>query len=300
MKSIYAFICAESAAGHHRVTILCRTLKVSRASYYRWKDHEPTAREVERADLKKRIIRIFHEEGEGTYGAIRVHRKLKEELDCLEDERICSVKRVQKIMRELGLVSCHRKKWKPTPSQNRVEERPNLLAQDFTTTNLNQKWVTDITYIETKKDGWCYLSTILDLHSRKIIGYSFGKNMDTELIIDTLKDAVLNRKFTPGELILHSDLGSQYTSKRYEAALESLEINHSFSKKGCPYDNAGIESFHATIKKERIYQRSTYRSFEEAQRDVFDYIHRFYNRKRIHSSIFYLTPVQMEERTLAS
>lgn len=102
-------------------------------------------------------------------------------------------------MRELGLVSCHRKKWNPTPSQNKVEERPNLLAQDFSTTNLNQKWVTDIPYIETKKDGWYHLSTILDLHSRKIIGYSFGKSMDTELIIDTLKDAVLNRKFTPGE-----------------------------------------------------------------------------------------------------
>ncbi|WP_152911910.1 IS3 family transposase [Enterococcus sp. RIT-PI-f] len=204
--------------------MLCRTLKVSRASYYRWKDHEPTAREVEHADEKKRIIRIIHEEGEGTYGAIRVQRKPKEELGCLEDERICSVKRVQKIMRELGLVSCHRKKWKPIPSQNKVEERLNLLAQDFSTTNLNQKWVTDITYIETKKDDWCYLSTILDLHSRKIIGYSLEKSMDTELIIDTLKDVVLNRKFTPGELILHSDLGSQYTSKRYESALEALTI----------------------------------------------------------------------------
>lgn len=114
-------------------------------------------------------------------------------------------------MRQLGLVSCHRANYKPTPSQNKVAERPNLLNQDFTTTALNQKWVTDITYVQTKKDGWCYLSTILDLHSKMIIGYSFGKTMETSLILDTLKDALLNRNYEKGLLILHSDLGSQYT-----------------------------------------------------------------------------------------
>lgn len=284
-------------AGHHCLTVLCRTLKVSRATYYRWTQHTPTARELETEDLKKRITRIFYEDGEGTYGARRIYHLLRRELEVLEEQRICSVKRVQKIMRQLGLVSCHHAKYKPTPSQYKVDERPNLLDQDFSTTTLNQKWVTDITYIQTKKDGWCYLSTILDLHSRMIIGYSFGKKMDTSLVLNTLKDALLKRNDRKGALILHSDLGSQYTSQSYEEALKAASIVHSFSKKGCPYDNAGMESFHASIKKERIYCRPTYGNFEEAQADIFDYIHRFYNRKRIHSAISYLTPLQMEEAT---
>lgn len=282
-------------AGHHRLTVLCHTLKVSRATYYRWAQHTPTACELEAEDLKKRITRIFYEDGEGTYGARRIYQVLRKELEALEEQRICSLKRVQKIMRQLELVSCHRAKYKPTPSQHKVEERPNLLEQDFSTTALNQKWVTDITYVQTKKDGWCYLSTILDLHSRMIIGYSFGKKMDTLLVLNTLEDALLKRTYKQGELILHSDLGSQYTSQAYEEALKNVGILHSFSKKGCPYDNAGMESFHASIKKERIYCRLTYGNFEEAQADIFDYIHRFYNRKRIHSAISYLTPIQMEE-----
>jgi len=193
------------------------------------------------------------------------------------------------------LISCHRAKYKPTPSHQKIEERPNLLNQEFNTTNLNQKWVTDITYIQTKKDGWCYLSTILDLHSRMIIGYSFGKRMATHWVLNTLEDALLKRTYKQGELILHSDLGSQYTSQAYEEALKDAGILHSFSRKGCPYDNAGMESFHASIKKERSYCRPTCRSFEEAQADVFDCIHRYYNRKRIYSAISYLTPIQMEK-----
>ena len=127
-----------------------------------------------------------------------------------------------------------------------------------------------------------------------IIGYSFSKIMETSLILDTLKDALLNRNYEKGSLILHSDLGSQYTSQRYEETLEKTEIQHSFRKKSCPYDNAGIESFPATIKKERIYCQPVYKTFGEAKVDVFDYIHRFYNRKRIYSSLSYLTPLQME------
>lgn len=250
---------------------------------------------METKDLEKRITRTFYEEGEGIYGACLIYQLLCKELSNLDEKRICSIKRVQKIMHRLGLISCHLAKYKPTPSQQKMEEHPNLLNQDFNTTKLNQKWVTDITYIQTKKDGWCCLSTILDLHSRMIIGYSFGKKMDTRLVLNTLEDALLKRTYEQGELILHSDLGSQYTFQAYEEALKDVGILHSFSKKGCPYDNAGMESFHASIKKERIYCRPTYGSFEEAQADVFDYIHRFYNRKRIHSAISYLTPIQIEK-----
>ncbi|HEC0895871.1 TPA: IS3 family transposase, partial [Pseudomonas aeruginosa] len=177
------------------------------------------------------------------------------------------------------------------------EGRKNLLNQDFTTTSINQKWVTDITYIHTLKDGWTYLSTIQDLHTKKVIGWKFGKQMTKELVIETLDNALLNQ--TPSEnLIIHSDLGSQYTSEAYEAKLNELNIRHSFSRKGCPYDNAGIESFHASLKKEEVYPSKAYENFEAAYLALFQYIEGFYNRKRIHSSINYLTPNQMEELAL--
>ncbi len=159
--------------------------------------------------------------------------------------------------------------------------------------------MTDITYIHTLKDGWTYLSTIQDLHTKKVIGWKFGKQMTKELVIETLDNALLNQ--TPSEnLIIHSDLGSQYTSEAYEAKLNELNIRHSFSRKGCPYDNAGIESFHASLKKEEVYPSKAYENFEAAHLALFQYIEGFYNRKRIHSSINYLTPNQMEELALFS
>lgn len=268
-------------------------LKVNRASYYRWLSPTKSKRSIENEDLKKRISKIYFNEGERVYGADKIHSSLKIELEKIG--RICSIKRVQRLMRKLNLRSITRKKWKPTiTSKGKVEDRENLLNQDFSTTTLNQKWVTDITYIETKKDGWCYLSTIMDLHSKRIIGYSFGKKMDTDLVLRTLGEALKNREIN-SKLILHSDLGSQYTSKAYEKALNLNNIQHSFSRKGCPYDNAGIESFHASLKKERVYQQEVYPDFETAKLDIFDYVFRFYNRKRIHGSIGYLTPVGFEE-----
>lgn len=247
---------------------------------------------MENEDLEERISIIYFDEGERVYGAGKIHFSLKLELEKIG--RICSIKRVQRMMRKLNLRSITRKKWKPTAtSKDKIEDRENLLNQDFSTTALNQKWVTDITYIETRKDGWCYLSTIMDLHSKRIIGYSFDKKMDTTLVLRTLEDALKNRKIS-SKLILHSDLGSQYTSKAYEKALNLNEIKHSFSRKGCPYDNSGIESFHASLKKERVYQQEVYSDFEMAKLDIFDYVFRFYNRKRRHGSIGYLTPFKFE------
>lgn len=153
------------------------------------------------------------------------------------------------------------------------------MNQDFTTTSLNQKWVTDITYIDTQKDGWCYLSSIMDLHSKKIIAWNLGKKMDRSLVIQTLKDAVETQGKADG-LIIHSDLGSQYTSDDYEKCLESLKIKHSFSRKGCPYDNACIESFHSILKKEEVYQ-TKYPDYNHAKKQLFIYIESFYNRNRI-------------------
>jgi transposase InsO family protein len=133
----------------------------------------------------------------------------------------------------------------------------------------------------------------MDLHSKMIIGYSFSQTMDTDLVLRTLNQAISNQTIN-GQLILHTDQGTQYTSKSYQSRLTELGIRHSFSRKGCPYDNAGIESFHATLKKELVYQCPVYSTFEVAKTSLFDYGFRFYNRQRIHSGIDYLTPFEME------
>jgi len=156
------------------------------------------------------------------------------------------------------------------------------LKQDFSTTGLNQKWVADITYLNTLEEGWVHLSTIMDLHSRRIIGYHFDLNMTTTIVEKALEDAVSKRNIGNGP-ILHTDLGSQCTSNKNKERLKKLTINHSYSRKGCPYDNAGMESFHALQKKEHVYQRPIYQNFEEAKVEIFSYIQGFYNNR---TSIF--------------
>lgn len=168
------------------------------------------------------------------------------------------------------------------------------MKRDFTTTSINEKWVGDITYIYTIKDGWCYLASVLDLYSKKIIGYAFGQRMTNDLVVKALKNAYYSQSPDKNkQLIFHSDLGSQYTSNDLRELCKEFNIIQSFSKKGCPYDNACIESFHSLIKKEEIY-RNTYRTFEEANMAIFKYIEGWYNRKRLHSSINYMTPDQCE------
>lgn len=214
---------------------MCRVIGVSRAHYYRYKAHKPSKRSLEDKDLKQRIFSIFVEFKQ-RYGVMKIHYELSKELQPLQ--RHWSPRRVSRLMKEMDIHSITIKKWKATSSYKQaIQQRPNLLKQDFSTTGLNQKWTTDITYIQTKRDGWCYLSTITDLHSRQIIGYSFSKKMDTKLIMKTLESAVQNRTITE-DLIIHSDLGTQYTSDEYNKRLNELHIRHSYSRKGCPYDNA--------------------------------------------------------------
>ena len=175
-----------------------------------------------------------------------------------------------------------------------TEGLEKVLKRDFKTTSINEKLVGDITYIHTIKDGWCYLASVLDLHSKKIIGYAFGKRMTNTLVIKALKNAYYSQN--PDEnksLIFHTDLGSQYTSNDLKNLCKEFNIIQSFSKKGCPYDNACIESFHSSIKKEEIY-RNKYRTFEEANIAIFKYIEGWYNRKRLHSAINYMTPEECE------
>ncbi|MEM5032721.1 IS3 family transposase [Limosilactobacillus fermentum] len=230
---------------------MCRILGVSRAQYYRYRSPKPSKRRAEDVDLKQRILRIFAEFKQ-RYGVMKIHHELNLELQPLQ--RRYSPRRISRLMKELDIHSVTVNKWKAaSASKTKVEQRPNLLKQDFSTTGLNQKWTADMTYIQTKRNGWCYLSTIMDLHSRRIIGYSFSKKMDTDLVLKTLESAVKNRTIT-GDLIIHTDLGSQYTSYDYNQRLTELHIRHSYSRKGCPYDNAPMESFHASLKRNVFIQ----------------------------------------------
>lgn len=257
-----------------------------RSTYYQSFRKVKSAYEIENEEITATILAI-HEKSKGRYGAPKIHREL------LKKGYIVSLKRVQRLMKEADIRSIITKKYCPAPSNSVIEERENLLEQDFTTTTINEKWAADITYIHTLRNGWCYLASVLDLHTRKIVGYSFSTSMTTELVLHALANAIEVQQPEEG-LILHTDLGSQYTSEEFGQAIQAAEIKHSFSRKGCPYDNACIESFHATLKKEEVYQ-TNYIDFEEARLSLFQYIESWYNRTRIHGSIDYLTPQELED-----
>lgn len=222
------------------------------------------------------------------YGAPKIHKKLK------EAGWNISIKRVQRLMRKLKIRSIVHKKFKPCSSKNKDVEGENLLKRDFSTTDTNQKWVSDITYIHTVQNGWCYLASIMDLHTRKIIGYAFDKSMTSDLTIKALENAYFNAN-PKDNVILHSDRGSQYTSAEYTKKVNEFNLLQSFSGKGNPYDNACIESFHAILKKEEVNHKR-YRDFTEAKFAIFKFIESWYNKQRIHSSIDYMTPVEYENQ----
>ena len=226
-------------------------------------------------------------ESKRRYGAPKVYHKL------LKHGIKVSLKLVQRLMNEMGLFSIVVKKWRATKNVA-IDNRnfPNLLGQDFAAISPNQKWAADMTYIYTKRDGWCYLATIQDLYSRKIIAHQLSRVMTAELVTNVLKQACETRQLSTG-LILHTDLGSQYRSQMFENELETNGIKHSYSKRGCPYDNAILESFHASLKKEEVYQ-NRYSTVEVAHQALFSYIEGFYNRRRIHGGINYKTPNEME------
>ena len=197
-------------------------------------------------------------------------------------------------MKFLGLSSITIKKFNHAGKSKTddTKEYPNLLEQDFTTDKPSQKWVGDITYIYTKETGWTYLAVVMDLFDLKVVGWSYGTSMTDDLAIDAFNKALINRGLAKGG-IFHSDRGSQYTSNDYEELLSTLKIRHSYSKKGYPYDNASMESFNAILKKEEVNQRS-YVTFEEARLAIFEFIESWYNNKRIHSSLGYITPNEKE------
>ncbi|MGI6426016.1 MAG: IS3 family transposase [Natronincolaceae bacterium] len=284
INEIVTFI--QKYKSKYTVKLICKALKFPRSTYYKALVGVTSKRQEEAERLKSKIRNIWSE-SKSRYGAPKIHKVL------INNGEKISLKRVQRYMADMGIRSIVVKKFNHHSDKPSSEEKDNIIKRDFEATNINQKWCTDITYIHTLKDGWTYLASVMDLYSKKIIGYAYGTSMTAELAVKAIENACLNVKTTEG-IILHSDLGSQYTSNEFENFLCSKGIVHSFSRKGNPYDNACIESFHSVLKKEEVNHRKYY-DFNVARKAIFEYIESWYNRKRIHGSINYLTPQAVHE-----
>lgn len=284
----FAFL--ERERVNYPLWLMCRALGVSVSGYYRWRQQQQhtTPRQHENRELGEAIERI-HRTSYETYGSPRVHAQLR-----AEGYR-CSKQRIERLMRLAGLRGkCKRRqRVQTTHSNHTLPVAENLLNQEFTATQPNQKWAGDITYIATAQ-GWLYLAVVIDLFSRKIVGWAMDTIMTTELVKRALQAALTTRRPTTS-LLHHSDRGSQYASLPYQTLLHDHHLQGSMSRTGNCYDNAVTESFFATLKVERVRDQR-YASIDEAKRDIFHYIEGFYNRRRLHSALGYLSPDCFEQR----
>lgn len=268
---------------------MAEIFQVSLSSYYAWLKRKPSVHELRDQKILPEIKRIFKENRE-QYGSPRIYREL------LDTEYACGRDRVARLMRENGLVARQKKRFKvTTDSSHDLPISPNLLDRNFTVNDINRCWVSDITYIATM-EGWLYLCTVLDLFSRKVVGWSMNSHMKAELAIDALEMAVKHRKPSKG-LVFHSDRGVQYASTDFRKKLEEYKMIQSMSRKGNCWDNAPAESFFSSLKMEEVYHRK-YRKREEARQSIFEYIEVFYNRQRSHSFLDYVSPAKYEELNL--
>ena len=282
---VYRFVERERAA--HHLTTLCRVLGVSPGGYRAWSERRPSARARADATLLE-AIRAIHARSRRTYGAPRVHAELR------ASGRAVGRKRVARLMRAAGLVGVHRRRRTAvTRSAGRALMAPDLVRRDFSATGPDRLWVTDITYLPTAA-GFLYLAAIVDVWSRRVVGWAMADHLRTELVIAALDAAIAARDPAAG-LIHHSDRGTQYTSIALGARLREAGIAASMGAPGTAYDNALIESFFASLETELI-DRSSWADHAEARAAVFDWIERFYNRSRIHSSLGYLSPDEFERR----
>jgi transposase InsO family protein len=237
--------------------------------------------------LYKKIKAVYNESHK-TYGSPRICKALKQQ------GVTCSENRVARLMRLRGLRAKKTKRFKTTTKRDKAARAaPNLLERDFSADRPNQKWVTDITYIRTG-EGWLYLAAVLDLFSRRIVGWAMSDRMTSDLTVSALKMAVQQRQVDPG-LLHHSDQGSQYTAEEYQQLLEDWGIKVSMNGAGSWYDNAAMESFFGTLKGEWVYHHA-YRTRIQARADIFYYIEAFYNRRRLHSTLGYLSPMAYEQQ----
>ena len=273
------------------VVAMCRAFQISKSGYYRWLKAEPGVRTQRSLRIRASVKQVY-EESNQIYGSYKIADQLG------KDDRLEAACRntVATAMREMGLKSRVSKKFTPitTVSDPSKVPAPNILDQIFTADAPNQKWVTDITYLPTES-GWVYLAVVLDLFSRKVVGWSISESLATPLVSTTLRNAIEARKPDTKSLLHHSDRGSQYASDDYQKTLRTLNITCSMSRTGCCYDNAVMERFFWSLKHEWT-KFEHFADINQARRSVFQYIETFYNSKRIHQTLGYKTPDEFEEQ----
>jgi putative transposase len=270
------------------VTRLCEVLGVSTSGYYAWKKHALSQRALANQKLVLQIKAVYAENYQA-YGRPRIHAEL------VAQGVRCSEKRVARLMRQHGIRAqqVQRRRVQTTDSNHDLPVAPNLLNRQFEADESGQKWVGDITYIPTRQ-GWLYLAAIMDLYSRRIVGWAMDEKLTSSLVQQALAMAVAGSCPQAG-LLHHSDRGSQYASQEYQQLLAAHQMVVSMSRRGDCYDNAAMESFFSTLKCERVHYQH-YATPEEAKRDLFAYIELFYNRRRRHSALGYLSPAQYEQQ----
>ncbi len=281
----YAFIVAH--AGQFTVQRMCQVLRVARSGYYAWAKRLPSERAQANQALLQRI-RTAYQHSRQSYGSPRLSLALNQQ------GVACGRHRVARLMRASGLVARAKRRFHPMTTQRApfAVPAPNRLNQDFTACAPNQKWASDFTYIETQ-EGWLYLAVVLDLFSRRVIGWAMRETMDTELVEAALRMALADRQPSAG-LLHHSDQGSQYTATAYLSCLTAAHSEPSMSRVGNCYDNAVVESFFSTLKTECV--TGPFRTRAEARTIIFEYLEVWYNRQRMHSSLGYRSPVDFEHQ----
>jgi putative transposase len=270
----------------HSVSLMCRVLSVSRSGYYHWRSREASPTTQARERLDARVKAAFEAEC-GRAGARRLKRALRDEGTHAGRHQIA-----QSLKRQELRAKAARKFKATTNSNHRLPVAPNRLNQDFTAEAPNQKWVSDITYIDTQ-EGWLYLAVVMDLYSRTVVGWSMSERMTAQLVCDALTMAMFKRR-RPQGVIVHSDRGSQYCSAQYQSLLTQHGLICSMSKKGDCYDNAAMESWNHSLKVEAIHGER-FKTRDDARQHVFEYIEVYYNRRRLHSTLGYLSPERFEQ-----
>ena len=270
----------------HTISMMGRVLKLSRAGYYAWLKREKSTRERKNEMLTTKI-RELHLETRGIYGAPRIHAQLKQEGYGV------SKNRVARLMKSAGLIGVtRRKKWRTTKRDESQRAAPDLVDRTFTAEVANQLWVADITHIPTRTQA-IYLATVMDVWSRKVVGWSMATEMPASLVVNALEMAVKRRELST-QVIHHSDQGSQYTSELFKSRCEALNVNISMGSVGDCYDNAMAESFFATLESELLNIVPLFSNPDEAEREIFKYIEGFYNEKRLHSQLNHMSPAAFE------
>jgi putative transposase len=272
----------------HPITALCQALEVSASGYYDWEERKvsPPARVLEEQNLRADIARI-HQDSRRTYGAPRVQMELR-----AQGQRH-GRHRIGRLMRQAGLCGRQKKRYRVVTTDSNHDQpiAPNRLAQAPAPTGPNQIWVADITYVATEQN-WVYVAAILDLYSRRIVGWAVSPSINTALVMQALTMALCHRE-PPAGLIFHSDRGVQYASGQYRKALEEAQLVASMSRRANCYDNATMEAFWSTLKLELIYRRQ-FQDASQLRHALFDYMEVFYNRQRLHSALGYQTPTDFE------